>query len=55
MQTPTNTGKDQMILNSPTFIPCEINQIQQNPLQVQIFFHQQKFSAFFYSKVLKMI
>ena len=55
MQTQTDTGKDQMILNSPTFIPCEINQIQQNPLQVQIISSPTEIFGIFYSKVLKMI
>lgn len=44
-----------MILNILAFIPCEINQIQQNPLQVQITFSPTEIFGIFYSKDLKMI
>ena len=44
-----------MILNSPTFIPCQISQIQQNPLQVQITFSPTEIFGIFYSKDLKII
>ena len=50
-----DTGKGQMILNILAFIPCEINQIQQNSLQVQITFSPTNIFGIFYSKVLKMI